>query len=107
MITRVQGHIGVQINQEEDDEDEEEEEEWEDECLARNQEDNETEEEPEKTNIEAASDACSQSSSWSFRDQEIVNDLEPTTSLPLPETSVQTNQSVSFSLVSFSIFPSS
>ncbi|CAL9226165.1 unnamed protein product [Arabidopsis halleri] len=99
MITRVQSHIGVPLNQiEEGDEDEEE---WEVECSARNQEDNETEEEPEKTNLEAASDVCSQSSarsstmmSWTFRDQDIDKDNEPTTSsLSLPEPSVPTNQS--------------
>ncbi|KAG7542145.1 Zinc finger RING-type [Arabidopsis thaliana x Arabidopsis arenosa] len=99
MITRVQSHIGVPLNQiEEGDEDEEE---WEVECSARNQEDNETEEEPEKTNLEAASDVCSQSSarsstmmSWTFRDQDIDKDNEPTTSsLSLPEPLVPTNQS--------------
>ncbi|KAG7546820.1 Zinc finger RING-type [Arabidopsis suecica] len=98
MITRVQSHIGVSLNQiEEGDEDEEE---WEVECSARNQEDNETEEDPEKTNLEAASDVCSQSSarsstmmSWTFRDQDIDKDNEPTTSLSLPEPLVPTNQS--------------
>ncbi|VYS63322.1 unnamed protein product [Arabidopsis thaliana] len=98
MITRVQSHIGVPLNQiEEGDEDEEE---WEVECSARNEEDNETEEEPEKTNLEAPSDVCSQSSarsstmmSWNFRDQDIDKDNEPTTSLSLPEPLVPTNQS--------------
>ncbi|XP_024005664.1 intracellular protein transport protein USO1 [Eutrema salsugineum] len=106
MITRVQSHLGVPINQkqeydDDDDDEEEEEEEWVEECSARNQEDKETEEEPEKTNLEAASDGCSQSSarsstllmSWSFRDQDIDKDYEPTTSLSLPEPSVQTDQS--------------
>ncbi|XP_020872051.1 zinc finger CCCH domain-containing protein 13 isoform X2 [Arabidopsis lyrata subsp. lyrata] len=99
MINRVQSHIGVPLNQiEEGDEDEEE---WEVECSARNQEDNEPEEEPEKTNLEAASDVCSQSSarsstmmSWTFRDQDIDKDNEPTTSsLSLLEPSVPTDQS--------------
>ncbi|XP_010434313.1 PREDICTED: golgin subfamily A member 6-like protein 6 [Camelina sativa] len=105
MITRVQSHIRVPINQvkEEDEDDEEEEEvkeEWVDECSARNQEDNETEEEPEKPNLEAASDVCSQSSarsstmmSWTFRDQDIYKDHEPTTTLSLPESSAPTTQS--------------
>ncbi|KAL1205289.1 putative E3 ubiquitin-protein ligase LUL3 [Cardamine amara subsp. amara] len=100
MITRVHGHVGVPINQVE-------EEEWEVECSARNQEDNETdEEEGEKTNLEAVSDVCSQSSerstmlmSWSFRDQEIDKDQEPTTSLCIPEPSVPTNQYTQETLV--------
>ncbi|CAF2148741.1 unnamed protein product [Brassica napus] len=107
MTSLVQNHLGVPINQEEE-EDEEEKEEWVEECSARNQEDNETEEEPEKTNLEAASDtileadhdACSQSSersstlmiSWSFRDQDIDKDHEPTASLSLPEPSSATSQ---------------
>ncbi|CAA7020922.1 unnamed protein product [Microthlaspi erraticum] len=99
MISRVQNHIRVPVNQEEGDEDEEEEE-WEEECSPRNQEDNETEEEPEKTNLEDASDNFSQSSvrsstlmmSWSFRDHDIDKDQEPTTSLSLPEPPVPTNQ---------------
>jgi hypothetical protein len=106
MITRVQSHIGVPLNQIE--EGDEYEEEWEVECSARNEEDNETEEEPEKTNLEAPSDVCSQSSarsstmmSWNFRDQDIDKDNEPTTSLSLPEPLVPTNQSVSFVLVFF------
>ncbi|KAG2249173.1 hypothetical protein Bca4012_087489 [Brassica carinata] len=105
MTSLVQNHLGVPINQEED---EEEKEEWVEECAARNQEDIETEEEPEKTNLEAESDtileadhdACSQSSersstlmiSWSFRDQDIDKDHEPTTSLSLPEPSSATSQ---------------
>ncbi|CDY50063.1 BnaCnng18700D [Brassica napus] len=105
MTSLVQNHLGVPINQEED---EEEKEEWVEECSARNQEDIETEEEPEKTNLEAESDtileadhdACSQSSersstlmiSWSFRDQDIDKDHEPTTSLSLPEPSSATSQ---------------
>ncbi|KAJ4912728.1 hypothetical protein Rs2_07349 [Raphanus sativus] len=112
MTSLVQNHLSVPINQEEgEDEKEEEEEEaaeWVEECSARNQEDNETEEKPEKTNLEAASDtileadldACSQSSersstlmiSWSFRDQDIDKDHEPTTSLSLPEPSSATSQ---------------
>lgn len=107
MINRVQNHLRVPVDQEEGNEEEdEEEEEWEEECSPRNQEDNETEEEPEKTNLEDASDNCSQSSarsctlmmSWSFRDQDIDKDQEPTT-LSLPEPPVPTNQPVSFSLV--------
>ncbi|XP_023634862.1 uncharacterized protein DDB_G0287625 [Capsella rubella] len=103
MISRVQNHIRVPINQvkkEDEDEDEGEEEEWVAECSARNQEDNETEEEPEKANLEAASDVCSQSSvrsstmmSWSFRDQDIDKEHEPATTLSLPESSAPTNQS--------------
>ncbi|KFK28640.1 hypothetical protein AALP_AA7G025800 [Arabis alpina] len=92
MITRVYGHVGAQTNQEEENEDEEgqeQEQEWEVEWSATNQIDIETEEEPEKTNLEATSDVCSQSSSWSFRDQ----DHEPTTSLSVPESPVPTNQS--------------
>ncbi|XP_010449216.1 PREDICTED: calponin homology domain-containing protein DDB_G0272472-like [Camelina sativa] len=103
MITRVQSHIRVPINQvkeEDEDEEEEEKEEWVDECSARNQENNETEEEPEKPYLEAASDVCSLSSarsstmmSWTFRDQDIYKDHEPTTTLSLPESSAPTNQS--------------
>ena len=94
MTSLVQNHLSVPINQEE-------EEEWVEECPARNQEDNETEEESEKTNLEAELDACSQSSersstlmiSWSFRDQDIDKDHEPTTtSLSLPEPSSATSQ---------------
>ncbi|XP_010439610.1 PREDICTED: golgin subfamily A member 6-like protein 22 [Camelina sativa] len=106
MITRVQSHIRVPISQvkeeDEDEEEEEEKEEWVDECSARNQEDNETEEEPEKPNLEAASDVYSQSSarsstmmSWTFRDQDIYRDHEPTTTLSLPESSAPTTQSES------------
>ncbi|CAH2078465.1 unnamed protein product [Thlaspi arvense] len=95
MITRVQTHLGVPIKKKEDDDEdgEEEEEEWVEESPARNQEDNETEEEPEKTNLGAASDGCSQSSAWSFRDQDIDKDHELTTSFSLPEPSIPTNQS--------------
>lgn len=103
MITRVHGHVGVPINQVEEEHEEEDEQEWEVECSARNQEEEEPEEEPEKTNLEAVSDICSQSSerssmlmSWGFRDQDIDKDHEPTTSLSIPEPSVPTNQSVSF-----------
>ena len=116
MTSLVQNHLSVPINQDEDDDEEEEEETWVEECSARNQEDNETEEKTEKTNLEASSDtileapsdtileadldACSQSSersstlmiSWSFRDQDIDKDHQPTTSLSLPEPSSATSQ---------------
>ncbi|KAL0873733.1 hypothetical protein Bca101_023438 [Brassica carinata] len=112
MTSLVQNHLSLPINQEDEDDEDKDEEEWVEECSARNQEDNETEEEPAKTNLEAASDtnleagsdtnldACSQSSersgtlmiSWSFRDQDIDKDHEPTTSLSLAEPSSATSQ---------------